>query len=379
LSKIKVYHFHNGGGGGVLAVIKNLLLFSANSNIENHVIYTINKQLTRQYNIENIEGAASQHVYYYTGSNNFYHTCHYLAKLLPDEKAVIIAHDWLELGMVSNLGLKNPLILFLHGDYDYYYDLAKKHVAAIDLFITVAGNIATQLVEFLPEKKDDILYLRVPVALANCNAKTENNGFNIIFVGRLTEAKGYNLLPVIAEKLQALNIDVNWHIVGEGVETKINMRSWTKNVKVKFYDYKSNNDVMQILTGMQLLILPSLAEGMPMVIAEAMKAGVVPIVNNIKGGVQEMVINKYTGYTIQNNAVENYTEKIIQLVNNKDQLEEMKKNGVGLANQLFNPLVNTTAIEEKIMAVAAGKKNKYPVKVYGAMDTKYNYQIYQGR
>jgi hypothetical protein len=32
-----------------------------------------------------------------------------LAKLLlPDNRTVIVAHDWLELGMITNLGLQNP-------------------------------------------------------------------------------------------------------------------------------------------------------------------------------------------------------------------------------------------------------------------------------
>ena len=43
MDKIKVYHFHNGKGGGVLSVIKNLLRFSDTAMIENHIIYTINE------------------------------------------------------------------------------------------------------------------------------------------------------------------------------------------------------------------------------------------------------------------------------------------------------------------------------------------------
>ena len=151
MSKKKVYHFHNGGGGGVLSVIRNLLKFANNPAIENHVIYTINKEEKAVYSINNLEGAFSEQVFYYSPKWNFYYTCRQLAKLLPDNKALVIAHDWLELGMMSNLGLQNPLILFLHGDYDYYYQLAQQHEPAIDQFICVAQNIETNLISLLPD------------------------------------------------------------------------------------------------------------------------------------------------------------------------------------------------------------------------------------
>ena len=120
---MKVYHFHNGSGGGVFSVIKNLLEFSQSPDIENHVIYTINKLNQPSYTIGNLKGAASEQIFYYSPKWNFFHTCKLLAKLLPDEKVIIVAHDWLELGLVSNLGLQNKVVMFLHGDYNYYYQL----------------------------------------------------------------------------------------------------------------------------------------------------------------------------------------------------------------------------------------------------------------
>ena len=64
MDKIKVYHFHNGSGGGVLSVIRNLLQFSANASVENHVIYTINKDVVKQYPVNGLKGAASEQVFY---------------------------------------------------------------------------------------------------------------------------------------------------------------------------------------------------------------------------------------------------------------------------------------------------------------------------
>ena len=203
---MRVYHFHNGSGGGVLSVISNLLKFSNNPEIENHTIYTINKDIATKFKINELEGAVSGQLFYYSPKWNFFYTCRQLAKLLPDSNAVIAAHDWIELGMMSNLGLQNPLVFFLHGDYEYYYQLAKLHEKAIDQFICIAQSIQTKLSGLITSRQTDIQYNRFPVPEVNYNPEKKNNG-KIIFIGRLTDGKGYPLLPVIAKKLLEQNIE----------------------------------------------------------------------------------------------------------------------------------------------------------------------------
>lgn len=368
MPKIKVYHFHNGSGGGVLSVIKNLLQFSNNPCIENHVIYTINKTSTPEYKFEPLTGATSQQVFYYSPKWNFYYSCKQLAKLLPDDKAVIAAHDWMELGMTSLLGLKNPIVQFLHGDYDYYYQLANKNAAAVDLFICVAHNIAEKLCRILPGRKDDVSYLRFPVAsVININGE-KKEGLNIIFIGRLSKAKGYTLLPVIARAIMHKNIDLTWHIVGDAdMSSTYENTTWDSNIKVKFYGNVSNEEVMKLLSGIQVLILPSLLEGTPMVIIEAMKAGVIPVVNNIEGGIQELITDNETGYKIQDNKVEDYVDRIITIIDDEELAVKMRKKGISLASRLFDPVINTGAIEDKILGTSVAKrKSKSSVKVYGS-------------
>ena len=299
MAKLKIYHFHNGTGGGVFSVIKNLLRFSDSSFIENHVIYGVNKEDLPNFIIEPIEGAVSQQVYYYTATNNFFYTCRQLANLLPDDKAIIVAHDWLELGMMSNLGLQNPVVHFLHGDYDYYYQLAQKNQPAINAFICIAHTIAENLKKNIPLRKNDIFYQRFPVASVSPIDFDKKAGNNIIFIGRLTDSKGFNLLPAIARELKAENIHLHWHIAGDDAAIPTSGKNWGDGISVTFHGNISYQCVMDLLKEMKFLILPSLAEGMPVTIVEAMKAGVIPLVNNIAGGIQELVIDGETGFKIE--------------------------------------------------------------------------------
>lgn len=367
MAKLKIYHFHNGTGGGVFSVIKNLLRFSGNSYIESHIIYGINKEILPHYNIEPLEGASSQQVYYYTAANNFFYTCRQLAKLIPDDKAIIVAHDWLELGMMSNLGLQNPVVHFLHGDYDYYYQLAKKNEPAINAFICIAENIAENLKKKIPHRKNDIFYQRFPVASVSPIDFDKKAGNNIIFIGRLTDSKGFNLLSAIARELNAENNHLIWHIAGDDAAIPTSDKNWGDGISVTFHGNISNQCVMDLLKEMKFLILPSLAEGMPVTIVEAMKAGVIPLVNNIAGGIQELVTDGETGFKIENNSREGYVNKIKALLSDTSTTASMQQNCISLANQMFDPVQNTKIIEETLLAVSiASREKKHPAKIYGS-------------
>ena len=293
-----------------------------------------------EFTIDTLEGAASQKIFYYSPKWNFYYTCRQLAKLLPNKDAVVIAHDWLELGMMSNLGLQNPLVLFLHGDYEYYYQLRKLHEKAIDRFICVAQSIQIKLAERLPQRKNDIEYNRFPVPEVKYNPQKKNKG-NIIFIGRLTAGKGYTLLPVIAKKICERNIDATWHIVGTPDGEMKEEVVWDNNIRVHFYKNISNDEVLRLLQEMEIFILPSVAEGTPVTVVEAMKAGAIPLVNNINGGIQELVENDSTGYKINDNNVEEYAKKITELIQNEMLAERLRKNCIEKANALFDPYQNT--------------------------------------
>ena len=360
---IKIIHFHNGSGGGVLSVIRNLLVFRQHPEIENHVIYTINLDLTGDYKIPGLDGAASEQVFYYSPKWNFYYTCQQLAKLIPSNDSVIIAHDWLELGLVSNLGLSNPVVMIVHGDYSYYYDLAVKHADNIDIFICIASEIKDKLTQILPRRHRDIYYQRFPVKNP-LQSKRFGGIKKLIFIGRCEKVKGYNILPLIEQELRQLNHEVEWTIVGVGSE--IEKVQWSNSSHVHFLKVISNEQILRILPEYDLILLPSLAEGMPVSIIEAMKSGVIPIVNNISGGIQELVEDNITGYKIRNNNPAEYAAIIHKLSGDSELVKQISLNCINRGTALFNPVENTLAFEEIFKQASMQNKKKKKIKVYGS-------------
>ena len=366
--KIALYHFYNGNIGGVQSVIHNLLRYSSNKKVENHIIYTVNKDINSNRTFPKIDGSVSEQVFLFSANWNFYYTCRELAKLLPDEKAVVVAHDWLELGMMSNLGLQNRVVLFVHGAYEYYYQLAVKHEKAIDLFIPVAQNIKKNLLERLPHRTADINYLRFPVPDLEATVHEREN--NIVFIGRLSSAKGYSILVEIANRLKEENI--HWHIIGKEDPDTVSPE-WNENIRVSFYGNRTNSEVLELLPQMKVILLPSLAEGMPVVLIEAMKAGVIPIVNDLPGGIQELIFDGQTGYKIPGNHITGYIEKIKELMNSNKETLTMQKESMKLAHSFFNPQDNTRKIEDSIVGMLEkNPKSKMAEKVYGSrLDNRY--------
>src|SRR5690606_37635662 len=67
---------------------------------------------------------------------------------------------------------------------------------------------------------------------------------------------------------------------------------------VHFLDYR--NDVLNILTNSDAFVLPSLIEGLPAVILEAMYSGTPVVAYNV-GGIGEVVIPGKTGWLVEKN------------------------------------------------------------------------------
>ncbi len=370
MSKIKIYHFHNGSGGGVLSVIKNLLRFSSNDNIENHIIHAVNEKLYPEFKIEPIEGSVSQQLYFYSPNNNFYFTCKQLAKLLPNDEAIIVAHDWVELGLASNLGLQNPVVQILHGNYDYYYQLAEKHQQVVDAYICISPKIFATLQDNLPSRKEDIFHLNFPVP--NINQKTTYEDSLQIFysAGNLNDKnKQFQTIIKIADILSCFEQKCYFTIAGGGISKEEFDKCWPlqMNTQVKYLGLVNNDNILNILPNQDIFLLPSEVEGLPVSLVEAMKAGVIPLVTNWDGAVDELITPAKTGFYFKIGAVNDYVECIEKLNNDRVLLKQISINASQRANALFDPMKNTLQFEEIYIDLNNRKqKCKKPKKVYGS-------------
>jgi len=157
------------------------------------------------------------------------------------------------------------------------------------------------------------------------NFEFHNN--NILFVGRYTAQKNPILALKIANELKKKNFEFHMHFFGEG-EEKDKILSYVKENNLdKYVSINSpTNNIQQEFLSNDLLLMTSLYEGMPLIIKEA-QAHCLPIISSNWGEeINEMIENNIDGYIIENENIEEYADKIINLLSDKDKLKEFKEN-----------------------------------------------------
>ena len=153
------------------------------------------------------------------------------------------------------------------------------------------------------------------------------------FIGWLLPIKGpHHLLKAMKEIWQE-HQDVSLVFVGKGnldVELRAEALKIGTNGRVKFLGWR--NDVDEILTLIDILVLPSLNEGMGRVLVEAMAAGK-PIVASNVGGIPDLVKHNINGLLVPPGDEKALASGIKQLITDPKKSRLMGRRGRQLCHQ----------------------------------------------
>ena len=163
-------------------------------------------------------------------------------------------------------------------------------------------------------------------------------GKRVLFVGRLDPVKGVPLLLEAFVTVLGRHPDAQLTIVGDGakrVEAENQARSLRITEAVTFAGYKTQAEVADLLEQSDLLVLPSFAEGVPVVLMEAM-ASRIPVIASRVAGVQELVRDGETGYTVPPGDVASLSDRISHLLADPDLCRRMGEKGRAIVEAEFN-------------------------------------------
>jgi len=140
----------------------------------------------------------------------------------------------------------------------------------------------------------------------------------VLYVGRLRAVKGieYGLRAFAAAQSQLSSMHMA--LAGEGElldHLKNIVRELNVSDHVTFLGVR--NDLPDLLSGADSVLMPSLKEGFPRTAIEAMAAGKPIIATNV-GGTSEAIIDGETGILIPAKNIEVMTSTLLRLVNDKD-------------------------------------------------------------
>ncbi|HEU5102196.1 MAG TPA: glycosyltransferase [Roseiflexaceae bacterium] len=194
--------------------------------------------------------------------------------------------------------------LFMNLPYDRSTRLQQRLIASrVDAYVAVSCHVARQLRQtfHIPRHKVKVIHNAVPLtpylhgaSTAGASLADDSNLPSVLTVARLDEQKGLDYLLAAA----ALIPDARFFVAGDGPE-RARLEAYARALglddRVAFLGYRS--DIPDLLSNCDLFVLPSLFEGLPLSILEAMVAGK-PVITSAIGGTDEVVIHEQTGLLV---------------------------------------------------------------------------------
>ena len=296
----------------VLAPYVNSITVCSFGNIN---VQYLNELGVKHYSIPDIENKSFKTIY------SVYKT---LSKIVKNENITIVHSNHRMAACYSQmLSLRNRFIKIAtaHGVFSNKKWLTRfcyKNTRIIACGDVVKDNLVnTYLIN-----TNDITVIRNAVKIKRIKNQQilENCKKNILIgnVGRLSAEKGQIYFVLAIPDIIKKHPNTLFLIVGDGDE-RSKLEEVAKNIGVyeytKFLGYR--DDIINIISQLDIVALTSLTEGLPLTPIEAFSQGVPVVATNV-GGTSEIVSDGKNGYLIEPKSVPEIADRINKLIENRD-------------------------------------------------------------
>tara|TARA_B100001057_G_scaffold102250_1_gene99464 strand:+ start:2832 stop:3965 length:1134 start_codon:yes stop_codon:yes gene_type:complete len=249
-----------------------------------------------------------------------------IKKKFKNIKIVLESHG----DFINTLELERNL-LFPNVYKKLFLKMASYTIKNADILRAVSSSTEEQALSFDTSKR----VVRFPAWIdfeifSNIRPTRSNEGnFKILFIGSITDRKKPHL---IIEALPKLHVDkVELHLVGPTPNHKYLDELREKIIynklenRVYIHGTKSRDEVKEFYSESNLMILPSVSEGLARVIFES-QVTACPVLVTDAPGMQDIVIDGQTGYVFESNDLKTMIEKIDYIIKNYSEATAVGKN-----------------------------------------------------
>lgn len=241
------------------------------------------------------------------------------------------------------------IILHIHAaSFDEFYNHNKFQKSycryilnSVDTVVVLSQEWKNYFSTIVPSGKIEILYngvfkMEEPIS--------RNNAIPIcLFLGRLGERKGtYDLLLAI-RNLREKGVACKFLLAGDGEITEVKqiIQNYGIEDMVDVLGWINVQEKEDLLRSVDMLVLPSYNEGLPMAILEAMNFSL-PVISTYVGGIPEVIQHGENGYLIEPGDIQELTKSLEMLLNDKNAIIAMGEKNRALIHQQFdiNRLMN---------------------------------------
>jgi glycosyltransferase involved in cell wall biosynthesis len=188
----------------------------------------------------------------------------------------------------------------------------------------------------------------------------------VVTVANLLEAKGYPILlraaaKVVSELKQCTFVAIGGEVEGDGYRASLERLAEQLGLRDRIQFLGWRKEVAEALRAADVAVFPSLTEGLPLALLEAMACGR-PVVATAVGGVPEVVRHELTGLLVPPRDVDALAAAVLRLLNDRDLAERMGREGrrrVEVHFTLERVLSRTQELYEALRPRAAGSLGSF--------------------
>ena len=145
----------------------------------------------------------------------------------------------------------------------------------------------------------------------------------LMSVGELTKRK--NHMVVIEAIAQLKTYDIVYIICGDGsMRTRLRKRAAELGIRDRLKLAGFRKDIAELHKAADIFVFPSLQEGLPVALMEAMASGLPIVASRIRGN-EDLIQNNLGGYLVSARDPEQYAHVIEKAIRNSEKREQMKK------------------------------------------------------
>ncbi|XOB41343.1 MAG: glycosyltransferase [Candidatus Nealsonbacteria bacterium] len=216
-------------------------------------------------------------------------------------------------------GFKNKIIV--NSEYDYQAAIKNK-ICSPEKIVKIHNGINPEKLEFLPKQEaKTFLFNKLP------EYRIQDAKYIIGTVANFYRTKGIKYLIEGIKLLEAEYelLDVKCIVIGDGKQRPELEKLIEKHeLKNKVFLVGRIPNAYRYLKAFDVFVLPSLKEGFPWIILEAMAAEI-PIISTKVGALEEIIENNKQGILIEPKNAEELAENISKLIKNPELTQQFKE------------------------------------------------------
>ena len=255
--------------------------------------------------------------------------------------------------------------LTAHWKLKTYCLLDSLWIRFFDRIVAVSNEVKRDMLRYkIPEKKIRVIDNGIAIErfekLVETKSMKNQLGFEekiriIGTIGNLGTEKGHIYLLEAAKQILDVVKDLKFLIIGDGrLRKPLEEKSEELGIKKHVIFTGQRKDIPELLMAMDIFVLPSIKEGLPIALLEAMAAKR-PVIATRVGAIPKVIENKDIGVLVEPKDIKGLRDAIMNLLNDPGRMnllarkgfdrvcmdfssDEMGKNYLKLYNELTNPI-----------------------------------------